>query len=145
MTRPPGDSSDQRAAEQWLVDALSQDLGVVLTKKKLQLDDDSSLELDGFAESPLILCEAWAHVGTVKGGQKQKVMTDAMKLLYANAVSGGDARLILLFADRVAASHFQGNTWTAKCLSHFGIEVNVIEMSPELKAKITNAQERQFR
>ena len=145
MTRPPGDSSEQRAAEQWLVDALSQDLGVVLTKKKLQLDDDSSLELDGFAESPLILCEAWAHVGTVKGGQKHKVMTDAIRLLFANAVCGGNARLILLFADQVAARHFQGNSWMAKCLSQFGIEVRVVDMSPELKAKITIAQDRQFR
>ena len=143
--RPPGDSSEQQVAERWLLDALSDKLGVVLSKRRFPLGEGSWFELDGFAESPLILCEAWAHVGTVKRGQKQKVMTDAVKLLFANALCGGDARLILLFADSDAASHFQGNTWMAKCLSQFGIDVNVIEMGPELKADITKAQERQFR
>jgi hypothetical protein len=124
---------------------LSKELGVELVKKRLRVDADSSLELDGYAQSPLVLCEAWAHVGPVKVGQKQKVMTDAMKLLYANAVSGGDGRLILLFADPIAAGIFQGNAWVAKCLTYFGIEVRVIDMGPELKTKIREAQERQVR
>ena len=143
--RAPGDSSEQQSAERWLLDALSQELGAELAKKKLPVDEDSSLQLDGYAETPLILCEAWAHVGAVKGGQKHKVMTDAIRLLFANSLCGGDARLILLFGDQVAARHFQGNSWMARCLSEFGIEVRVIEMSPELKATITTAQERQFR
>ncbi len=143
--RPPGDSSEQQSAERWLLDALSKDLGVELAKKKLRVDEDSSLELDGYAENPLVLCEAWAHVGTVKGGQKHKVMADAMRLLFAKAVRGADARLMLLLGDHVAARPFQGKSWMAKCLNEFGIEVRVIEMSPELKANVKAAQERQVR
>ncbi len=145
MTRPPGDSSEQQVAERWLIHALSEELGIDLAKRKLRLDDDSSLELDGYSETPLILCEAWAHVGPVKGGQKQKVMTDALKLLLANSVCGGDGRLILLFGDRDAADHFRGTSWMAKCLTEYGIEVVVIDLALEVRAKVTTAQQRQYR
>lgn len=145
MTRPPGNSSEQQEAERWLLDALSEKLGVALTKERFPLGDGSWFELDGFSESPLILCEAWAHVGTVKGGQKQKVMTDAFKLLFANAECGGHGQLILLFADRAAAAHFQGTSWMARCLREYGIQVEVIDLSPEVRARVTKAQKRQYR
>jgi hypothetical protein len=141
----PGDSSEQQAAEQWLLGALSGKLGVRLTKKRWRLDGGSWTELDGFAESPLILCEAWAHVGPPKSAQKHKVMTDAFKLLFASSLLGRDSRRILLFGDHEAAKHFQGTSWMAQCLRDYGIEVQVVDMSPDLKAKVLDAQARQYR
>ena len=145
MKREPGDSSEQQAAERWLLDALSKKLGVKLAKKRWQLGGRSWTELDGFAESPLILCEAWAHVGAPKSAQKHKVMTDAFKLLFVTRLLEDDGRRILLFGDHEAAQHFQGNSWMARCLREDGIEVEVVDMNPELKAKVMEAQERQYR
>lgn len=145
MTREPGDSSEQQEAQQWLLAALSAKLGVWVVKKRWQLDGGSWAELDGFAESPLILCEAWAHVGAPRSAQKDNVMTDAFKLLFVSSHLGKDSRRILLFGDHEAAKHFQGNSWMAGCLRRYGIEVHVVEMSAELKAKVKNAQKRQYR
>lgn len=142
-----GDSSEQLEVEKWLLDAFSRELGVTLTQnKKWKLGGGGQIELDGFCESLLILCEAWAHIGSPKGGQPKKVMTDALKLLFANdAFVEGKGELVLLFADRDAAKRFQGTSWMAQCLRKYNIKVKVIELPPELKAKVLKAQQRQYR
>jgi len=145
MTKLAGDSSEQRKAEEWLVNALSKKLGVGLTKGKWFLDGGSGIELDGFCESPMVLCEAWAHIGPPKSAQKDKVMTDAFKLLFVNALIKGDGKRILLFADHDAAAHFQGKSWMAQCLNKHNIIVEIIELPLELKTEILKAQKRQYR
>ncbi len=146
MAKPAGDSSEQRDAEEWLVDTLSKRLGVRLIKRRWPLDEGSWVEVDGFCESPLTLCEAWAHIGPPKSAQKTKVMADAFKLLFVNALFKGNGKCILLFADHDAAAHFQGNkSWMAQCLSEHNIIVEVIELPSELKTKVLDAQLRQYR
>jgi len=145
MNRLAGDSSEQREAETWLVDCLSKKLGVTLTKRKIPIDGGSWIELDGFCESPLVLCEAWAHIGPPKSAQKNKMMADAFKLLFANALVKGDGKRILLFADREAAAHFQGKSWMAQCLNKHNIIVEIIELPLERKTGILKAQKRQSR
>ncbi len=55
MTELAGDSSEQREAEEWLVNAFSKKLGLTLTKKRLDLPEGRWIELDAFCESPLVL------------------------------------------------------------------------------------------
>jgi hypothetical protein len=145
MTKLPGDSSEQQEAERWLLDCLSKRLGVTLAKKRFPLDGGGWIELDGFCESPLVLCEAWAHIGPPKSAQKNKVMTDAFKLLFVNTYVKGTGKRILLFADREAATHFQGKSWIAQCLNKYDITVEIIELPLELKTKVLGAQKRQYR
>ena len=145
MTKLPGDSSEQQEAERWLLDCLSRNLRVTLTKRRFALDGGSWIELDGFCESPLVLCEAWAHIGPPKSAQKNKVMADAFKLLFVNALVKGDGKRILLFGDSEAATHFQGKSWMAQCLDRHNIVVEVIELPPRFKTKVLRAQERQYR
>ncbi|MGB2841244.1 MAG: hypothetical protein WBC40_02010 [Halobacteriota archaeon] len=145
MTELSGDSSEQREAEEWLVNALSKKLGLSLTKKRLDLPEGRWIELDAFYESPLVLCEVWAHIGPPKSAQKYKVMTDAFKLLFASTLVKGNGKRILLFADRDAAAHFQGNSWMAQCLKKHNIMAEIIELPPELKIKVQKAQRRQYR
>ncbi len=141
----PGDSIEQRQAEKWLLDALSRELEVKLTTRKFELDGASYIQLDGYCESPPVLCEAWSHIGPPKSGQKHKVMTDAFKLLFTNEIIGCNAQCILLFADRDAAEPFIHKSWMAQCIEKYGIKVRVIEFPPEIKAKVLKAQERQCR
>ena len=47
ISKLPGDSSEQRKAEEWLVNALSKKLGVALAKRKWDLDGGSWIALDG--------------------------------------------------------------------------------------------------
>lgn len=77
-------------------------------------------------------CEAWAHHGRPKSAQKQKVMTDALKLVWAEAVLE-------------AAAHFLGSSWMARALIHLGIQVIIVELPEETRVAIREAQRRQFR
>ncbi len=145
MTKLAGDSSEQRDAEEELLKELSKELGVNLTKKKFSLNGESQIELDGFCKDPLVLCEAWAHIGPPKSAQKNKVMTDALKLIFTNKLFKGKGKCILLFADHGAAAHFQGKSWMAQCLKEYNIEVRIIKLSQELRSKVMEAQKRQYR
>ena len=146
MTKSAGDSSEQQEAEKWLLSELSKELGFKLIKKKFDLEGERQIELDGFCESPLILCEAWSRIGTPRGCQKDKVMTDALKLIYVNKLFFKDGgKCILLFADHDAAALFQRENWRSQCLEHYDIEIKIIEFSQEIKAKILEAQEKQKR
>jgi len=145
VDRAPGDSAEQKEAEKLLVDWLSERLGVKLETARLPLPSGGWLEIDGACESPPILCEAWAHQGPPKSGQKQKVVTDAFKLIYAGQLVSGRPRLILLFGDVEAASHFKGTSWMAQAIRASGIEVRVAELPDPVRAMIRKAQARQFR
>lgn len=145
MLELSGDSGEQKEAESWLVDNLSRRLGVKLDKKKFPLDRGMWIELDGFCESPLVLCEAWAHIGPPKSAQKNKVMADAFKLVFANSLFEETAKRILLFADLEAAAHFTGKSWMAECLHKYDIIVETMELPLDLKNKVLKAQKRQYR
>jgi hypothetical protein len=108
-----GDSLEQREAELLLIAALGERLGMKLCKRRFQLPAGGWLEIDSMCEVPLVLCEAWAHHGKPKNAQKNKVMTDAAKLIFAAKLCPSTPRLILLFGDEQAAAHFKGRSWMA--------------------------------
>ena len=145
-SRPPGDSQEQREAEEVIIRALSVELGVPLVPTRLPLTEGSYLEIDGVSKRPAILCEAWAHLGAPKGGQRQKVMMDAFKLAFAAQHWGRRSpRLLLAFADDAAAKPFRGRSWMAHALSAFGITIHVVNLPSGLREKVAEAQRRQHR
>lgn len=145
MKELPGHSTEQQEAEEWLVGHLAKKLGVKLMKRKFLLQEGSWVEIDGFCESPLVLCEAWAHIGPPKGAQKDKVMADAFKLLFVNTLVESAGKRILLFGDHQAAAHFSGKSWVAQCLRRHNMTIEVVDLPSELRARVLRAQERQYR
>lgn len=141
----PGNSLEQQEAEDLMIGLLGKTLGAPLAKKRFELPAGGWLEIDGYCESPRILCEAWAHIGRPKPAQKNKVMADAMKLLFAVSLAPGHQRLILAFADEGAASHFRGDSWMAQALKAKGIETHVVELPNDVRERILSAQKRQYR
>jgi len=105
-----------------MIAILGKALDASLAKKRFELPEGGWLEIDGCCESPRVMCEAWAHIGTPKSAQKNKVMADAMKLLFAVSLAPGNQRLILAFTDESAASHFRGDSWMAQALKEKGID-----------------------
>ncbi len=144
-----GDSIEQIDAGKLLISAFSKEIGVKLqpNKRLPVLDKRSWLELDGYSESPSYLCEAWVHMGISKGAQLKKVMTDAFKLLYAKTLINPNKKsnLVLLFADREAASYFQGKSWMAQCLKKYDIKVKIIKLPQNIETGLKKAQKRQYR
>lgn len=140
----PGDSAEQREAEALLIAGMSKRLGVSLAKDRLELPNGGWMELDGVSDVPPVLCEAWAHLGPAKGGQKHKLLADALKLLYASQFFPG-ARKIIVLADKDAARHLQGRGWMAGVLKAFRIEVRTVSLPKTIRAKVQAAQRRQVR
>jgi hypothetical protein len=144
-----GDSLAQRNAEEVTLALLSDRLGVPLAKRRFALPNGGWLEVDAASESPPLLCEIWAHQGPPKSAQKAKVMTDAMKLVYARSLLPAEAdrriRLLLVFADDRAAAHFRGTSWMAEALKAEDIEITVVELPELVRLEVERAQEVQYR
>jgi hypothetical protein len=137
---------EQQEAEDLLIALVGKKLGLTLVKKRFALPEGGWLEVDGVSVSPVILCEAWAHIGKPKSAQKNKVMADAAKLKFAATLSGGTPeRLVMVFADKEAASHFTGKSWMAQALRANRIEIELVELPGETRDAIRKAQARQYR
>ncbi len=140
----PGDSAEQQKAEVLLIAGLSKRLGVSLAKERLELPNGGWLEMDGISRTPPIVCEAWAHLGPAKGGQKHKLLADAFKLAYASQFFP-DARKIIVLADKDAARHLRGRGWMGKALKAFHIEVHAVSLPRTIRAKVKAVQRQQVR
>lgn len=140
----PGDSAVQRAAEPLMVEAVAQTIGVPLNKKRLFLADGVQCEVDGVSDDGKVLVEAFAHQGAMRGAQLKKVSEDAFKLVTL-ANGRADMRLIVAFADNLAARSFHGKSWKAEALRIWGVEVLVVALHGDVRAGIRDAQVRQFR
>jgi hypothetical protein len=136
----PSDAGVQIAAEAVILDALGETLGRPLGQGVVVLMQDVEVRPDGVDAERSVFVEVFAHVGKLRGGQRHKVSTDALKLLAIRAVYS-EARLILAFADGEAAESVSG--WKAKTLAANGIEIRVVELPPAERAKIEAAQRRQ--
>jgi len=141
----PGESKEQQEAEKWLVKEFSEKTGVALVKRRVYLDNRNWVEVDGFSASPPLLCEAWAHIGPPKSAQKNKVMSDALKMLFVDSRLGTKSRRTLLLCDTEAAKPFQKGGWRGQCLETYTIGVEIVELPSQIKAKVIAAQKRQYR
>jgi hypothetical protein len=145
LARPPGDSREQRDAEAVMIAVLGAELGVELEPRSIDLADGRRVEIDGVSKDFSVMAEAWAHQGTPKPAQRNKVLSDALKLAFLARANPATRRLILLRSDEKAAAPFRGSSWYAGALAEFGIEVRVVELPDDLRARVRDAQVRQFR
>lgn len=130
-----------------MLSALGTHLRAELRSHRIPLVDGGAVEVDGFSEDPPILVEAWAHQGAPRGGQRNKVLADALKLQLAAGRFDSRPRLILCFADEEAARPFvtPARTWYAQALRDSNVEVIVVELPENVRAQIREAQTRQYR
>jgi hypothetical protein len=140
MEKHASDSSAQIAAEAPILAALGAALDIPLERGQDFPIGSTRVRPDGVAADGSVFVEVFAHVGKLKGSQRHKVSTDALKLL-AIRETRPDARLILAFADETAAASVSG--WRAETLKANGIEIHVVALEPEDRAGIEAAQARQ--
>jgi hypothetical protein len=140
----PSDSAVQLAAEPLMIAAVAQAIGVPLEKKRLPLAEDAHCEVDGVSVDGNVLVEAFAHQGALRGAQLKKVSEDAFKLVTLAKDRAG-MRLIVAFADDLAAKSFLGRSWKAEAFRIWGVEVLVVALRGDVRAGIRDAQVRQFR
>jgi hypothetical protein len=149
IDRLAGDSAEQRRAEGLMLDLLEQQLRCRLERPwRRSLQCGGRLEVDGGTDHPdnPLLVEAWAHQGPPKSAQTAKVASDAFKLSFAATLLARRPRLVLLFSDEEAAAPFRSpGRWSSAAIQQAGIEVVIVELLDEERAKIREAQRRQYR
>ena len=136
----PGDSHVQREAEAQIRHALEGKLGIGLSD-----DCGTGLRLDGFADTdPPVCVEIWAHQGPAKSAQQAKLMKDMCRMLLCERLLERPCRKILAVSDAAAVAFLKGS-WQGKFAEAFGVEVQVVDVPEALRARIREAQKRQFR
>lgn len=123
---PPGDSREQREAEALMLVALGSTIGAELVPRRIARPSGGHVEVDGVLDDPPILCEAWAHQGRPKGGQRMKPLTDPFKLIFVErlgllagtppadpAAERAGFREIYLELRREVTSRCEPTTWDA--------------------------------
>lgn len=124
----------QREAEALILSSLSTTLGIGLAPKSLFMAEGARVDVDGVAPDESVFVEVFAHCGPMKGGQRHKIDSDALKLI--TLAQSRPARLILAFCDDDAARSVTGKSWRTEALRTWGIEVVVVDLDPEMKNRI---------
>ena len=108
--------------------------------------DDVRVEVDGADSDRTVLVECWAHQGTVKSAQRNKVLSDALKLTWAASRLPVRPRLILCMSDPVTAAPFTtAQSWAAVAFADLGLEVRVVTLNDETRQGVQDARTRQYR
>ncbi len=96
-----------------------------MTPQQLSLDGGAHVDVDGVGPDESVLVEIFAHQGGLKGGQRRKIMGDALKLITLGR-SRPATKLIIAFCDQEAADGVVG--WLAETLKAWGIEPRVVHL-----------------
>lgn len=139
-----GSSHEQQAAEALMIAALAETIGQRLSPRRFAMPDGSTVDVDGSTDDASVLVEALAHQGRSREGQVRKVTSDAFKLAFVGEIVSAKRRIVLM-SDPEAARRFRGRSWRAEAFRHFGVEIVVVDLPPEIVEGLRKAQVRQFR
>ncbi len=145
-TLPPGSSHEQQVAERIMLDALGESLRLHFEPWTYTHESGVSVNVDGADEARTVLVECWARQGIPKGGQLNKPILDAFKLMWVANNLNPRPRLVLCMSDEQAAHPFtKARSWRAQALRDGGVEVLVVNLPDAVKETIRRAQTRQVR
>lgn len=130
----------QIEAEKVILRGVGKKLGISLKQSVRMPLDGSFIVVDGATEDESVLVEAYARIGRLKGGQPNKVLADATKLLALRR-KRRKARVILAFTDDGAADSIVG--WRAAVLETNKVEKIVVDLRPKDRELVEEAQRRQ--
>jgi len=141
----PSDSSEQQLAHKEILSLLNEKYQLKLESRKV-LINDTLFQIDGYSESPPILCEIYSRIGRMKVAQTNKIGKDILKMLLIEKMYNKTFRKIIAFANEETAHCFSGGeSWYSKLKDNFNIEILVIDISTVLKESLILAQKRQYR
>jgi hypothetical protein len=138
----PSDSAAQQQAHAFLLEKVADLIGKPLEPATVALAEGASVRVDGATADGSVFVELNVHHGSLKGGQRHKVATDAFKLITIGR-DHPEAELILAFADPDAAAFATEGTWMSVALEAWSIKVLVIQLDADVRRGILAAQRRQ--
>jgi hypothetical protein len=130
------------SAEAEIRRSLEETLGATpLAPATIHIDGKAPVKVDGVSDDETVFVEIFAHQGPLKGGQRHKVATDALKLITIGR-EHPDAQLVIALADETAAASLKSNTWLAAALRLWKVDVVVVPIKDDTRAQLRNARVR---
>lgn len=137
-------SHEQQNAEVYIASMVEEWLGCSVERNaKVVLSDGVHIEPDLYSEKDRVICEIFAHIGSLKDGQQHKISQDILKMLLLEKSKNTTYRKIIVVADDKVEKYLNGKSFIAESIRQFGVEIKRINLSEELYTMISNAQARQ--
>lgn len=137
-------SDEQQKAEIIIGDRVEEYLACPLKRnERVVLSEGVHIVPDLYSEKDRIVGEIFAHIGSLKVGQKHKISQDILKMLLLEQTKGTKYRKMLVVVDDKIEEYLKGKSFIAESIRQFGIEIKKIDLSAEEYEKIMNAQKRQ--
>ena len=138
-------SHEQQDAEIYIASIVEEWLECqVVRNAKVSLSDGVHIEPDLYSEKDKIICEIYAHIGTLKVGQQHKISQDILKMLLLEKSKDSTYRKVIVVIDDKVDKFLNGKSFIAESIRQFGIEVKRIDLPQWLYDTISNAQVRQI-
>lgn len=130
------DSRCQREIEKIIVDKIALEENKEFTKKATI--ESVNFEFDFYygKGKKIIIGEIYAGIDKINAGSRKKVITDCFKMVYAEKLLGYPCEKRLIFIDEKIKKVFIGDSWIAKAINAYKIDVKVIEISIEEMNKL---------
>ena len=136
-------SREQSKAETVILSEINRLHGLSLKPIRFSFSDRLKVQIDGLDEKNSVLCEIYARVGKLKGGQPDKIASDLLKMALVEKLTDRAWRKIMCFCDESAAITLKGRSWLAAAVAHFAVEVIVVEIPDKTREALLMAQKRQ--
>jgi hypothetical protein len=115
--------------------ALSDELGVELRPRSIDLGDGTRLEIEGADEECGLLIQMVGNQGTFRSLHRNKVMADMFKLTWLRTSMFPHSRIVLCVSETVAQV-FTPAGWTTRAARDLGIEVMLYSAEGKLETLI---------
>lgn len=138
-------SDVQQKYERIVFERVEEWIGVKLQSNPKIYFDKVHIEPDFYSSEEKIVGEIFAHIGGLLEGQKRKISQDVLKMLLLEKKHNFVYRKIFVVCDEAGLKYLTGDSWTAACISEFGIEIKHIELSEEERQELLTTQAKQFR
>lgn len=136
----PSDSRVNLDIEKVVIERLREILELDLKTEYIEIETDtgklkSDFKLDFYfiGENKNIIGEVYARLGKNNSGSIRKVMTDCLKLVYAENffkkhTPKKACEKMMIFVDKDVADYFdKGENWKARAIKEFGIIVKTVD------------------
>ena len=141
-------SMEQQEAEEIIFNTVKDWLGIDDLQKNptIRLTNDLYPQIvpDFYSEPLRIVGEVFAHIGTPKRGQHNKIANDILKMLLLEKMKGHTYRKIIVVCDETEENSLLGKSSLAECIRQFGIEIKRVVLDDDTRSRILRAQERQI-
>lgn len=140
------DSKAQMIAEKLILNGVEKHLGIpagALQTTRIPLDTFVSIEIDGYNEDYKIMVEVFSRIGKLAPAHYEKLANDILKLKLAEDKLKIPHKKYLAVCGEEAEGYLLGSSWKAFAAKYYDFVVLRVDLSPDDREMVLNAQAKQ--